>query len=1564
MRNVVLALAALQLLALAPVSEAQEAPVDAAPLDAADALLSLNFDDPVAVLLQQFEHQGAFPPGTVLAARAQSRPPGLAFRDARPACDLDGDGRDDWLLNELTLQRPPSLAPSDTRLSAVSGADGATLWSRDELTYIQPPSPPGAQTMRVGRAAPTGADNAFLLPDANGDGACDALAIGYERGPSFAAPYIGSPSVREFTLTVTLVSGKDGADLWRVDLPGRIVDAGDPLFSSAQTTRVENFLTGALLVPDASGPRVVLKTTDLEYSHASNPVWFTTSGPFLNLEVGRFVVDDLHVTDRIQMLDGATGKVAWQRALASPANANSANLTWLSGAADLAGGPEPDVLLDQLTLQNPRSNEQKAPVTDEPLFRYGRGMGALALDGKDGKTAWAATLVDLVPAKPRAPDSEENFETLAWTYARIGPDVDGDGRADPLASYVVREEGMGGSIEGSFLTHFAGLSGANGTKRWDVRQQGWGVLRGIGQTADTAHLLGMGMVDVPTGPSPGGRFPPKMVRMGALDARDGSTVWSYEKSFAQNSYLSYNLALGQYEDALAPLDLDRDGVLDLVTPAQYAPATGADQVLLATSHHEYEVRSGRDGAVLRSIPVWGPQGRALDCGADGSTLTFLSGHGRRLDLTRVDAATGATVWRVPVHNDPAPRAATSGMDVPTLGARCHDDAEGTTFTLDMQAYSVTRRHEVVAVNGALQHDGTVAWMDPAPLGTPDADERLFQASLRASKEDAKSALVPALAIGGILGAAGAGGTLLVAQRGGGRIAKVLGVTLVLLLLAPAPASALAGLPLDLAPRAADAPSLASAPVPLAQPRFAAAAGNETHFNDEDTTAFTYPIPDVDGDGVDDLVVDHYCDSYECYDGPNWLQDPANYALAYRWDQSHRLYGVSGATRDILWDVDLAVPGPVHFIGDSFVLGTAPLSNTTGVLVYTLVREQHTVTNVASTLHHTLRMLDARSGVPLWSWESRGAFATDIFTTLEARDVSLQPVLGTDADGHATLLVHGVGYTQHFTHTSLVPLDLAGFGGPVQVVSAMVPADTFTRLDPETGKVLWRRDDVFVGEKESAYVTVTDDPQWLLVYPGYTEQVGDRYWDAAEGCCADVTGDGQPDVLARVLRWARTPNANPAGPHDWSSGVLVLDGKDGSVARTTPVRDDFHAKGGRAFTSRTFMGATVNLPAYSFSYQPIGDVDGDGAEDLLQHETLLDADTLRTMGVVSGKTGALLWQENRTRDVRAIPIGDADGDGAADVVTFDWFSHEAATGKLDDYSSPDATPVVARSGKDGHELWRAVTYTAPADLEEQFRAMRRNGLVDVDGDGVGDVTLDAPEYLGDQTVIHHLRVASGRDGRTLHETTSVGAFALPTNAGDLDRNGRDEYAVLSGDVNDLWLTLRKDDGTAAWSRRVVAAPASSYATALPKLRVHLLKDANGTQDALALDFHLHLTLLEYHTGLCIACGDDGETVREWVWESEATLPQVLSLDARTGAEHWGVPDVQADALKAYVAGETPGTVMLQRVVEAASPLAQAEDALPAVAAGGATFGAVYAAGLGVIAGVVRWSRRFEGVPDLE
>ncbi|HLE97887.1 MAG TPA: hypothetical protein VI997_10990, partial [Candidatus Thermoplasmatota archaeon] len=768
----------------------------------AESLLALPSGDPEVAriaFLAQLARGGVVSDG-VVAAAGNPLPPATVFQDAHPTCDLDGDGVSDGVSNDFALGTPPLHNSGATTVRAFSGGNGTTLWTRDALNYGTF-SIGEASTERPGRPFPGNPGNVIPSLDLDGDGTCDVLAIGYDGDDGISVPPVFTvASVTTYLVEVRALSGRTGEDIWVVRPDPLRADANTPLLRFASASVVRGFPTGFLAFADEEGAHFVLKTTDITYTLVQDPLGFNRIRLLprqARLLDDRVHYESLEITEHVQLRDAKDGALLWQRDLVSGTEGGATNLTWITGVADVSQDGVPEVVLDQLVLTNPRGTEMDHPLTGQPLYRYGRGMAVQALDGAGGNTVWESTVLDPLAAQPNPP-VEELFEHMVWTHAEVVDDLDADGAPDVMASYVAREENLGATASGAFRTHFLPLHGADGTAIWDVRQQGWGFLRTLGSDGERT-LLGLGMVDVPSAPAPGGAFPQKFVRLGALDAADGTTVWSYEHAFAQQSMLSYHLSLAQYDEALAPFDADGDGVLDVLSPSEAVQRTERDQLLLATASHAYELRSGADGSVLRAVTAWGVDGRALACGSEPDTLTVLTGHARRLDLTRFDLATGAQLWRRPVWNDPAPRAATSAIDLVGLAARCADLPDGRTFlSLDLQEFSFDRNHEVVAIGGYLDAAGAPTWLTPAVRGDPPIVD-IFEPYREPPTGPSPLAVAAFAAPAGA--AAGVAALALGSRAAGGVLGRLLGVGLVAMLV-------LTGAPMAAPPvTALDAPSL-------------------------------------------------------------------------------------------------------------------------------------------------------------------------------------------------------------------------------------------------------------------------------------------------------------------------------------------------------------------------------------------------------------------------------------------------------------------------------------------------------------------------------------------------------------------------------------------------------------------------------------------------------------------------------------------------------------------------------------------------------------------------------------
>lgn len=1629
------------LVAGAPAASADAQPALAESAMVADvgvaAALSLPMRDAAAqpnalavTVLAQLEQQGLFAPGTLAGALAADDagplPPSRMYRDAHAVCDLDGDGVEDMVSNDLALAAPPSFGNADARVQAVSAASGEVLWTISNFAYV-----PTELEPRVGEPIPKRAENVQPFGDVDGDGVCDLVTFGFDDAEFAAPPIVGTPSLARYESVLRVVSGADGSIVWEQVIEGQRAAVQDTVFRWASVMRYTNIPTGILAFDSPQGPRLVFKTTDYEYAYVAEPLGLLYFINPLGTDVmprvfkGPFFYESVTAVERVRSFDVATGSIRWERALAPADDSRYTNMTWMSGVADLDGDGELDVVLDQLTITNPRTRETNQPIPGgSTFFRYGRGMRVTALDGTDGQTMWMSVVRETEVAETNPPLAEESYEILAFTHAEPTRDLDGDGVPDVMASYVAVEEQMSATNNGAIRTHLVPISGANGTVLWDVRQQGWGFARVLdGGDGASARHVGVGMLDMPENVPDGARFPPKFVRLLVLDARDGANLWSYERSFSQNSFVSYNLALTQFKTTLAPYDWDKDGILDLVTPSQYSPATGRDQVLLATASHTYEVKSGADGATIATLRAWGPDGRIVACDGASEHLTVISGHARRVDLTRFDPTTGAQVWREPLYNDPAPRAATTGIDMTGIGGTCADTSDGRTrFALNLQAFSFDRRAEVISVRGLLGEEGG-AWMEPQLRGEPSTEIMLAGAP-----DEPQRAWFswPVFTVGAAIG--GVAAVLTLGLMNAGRFgARLLGVSLVLLMLLPAlapaaafgsatpPAAVDALAPIgmqrdDPPPTRATQPAVPAGGVPLGGPQGALLSGltklgddwtpqahmevvhnamRELGFNaptrannttatgfDENTTiSFTYELPDIDGDGREDVLLDQYC-SVNC-EYPFRFPDDINWYVGRICGAPHQLYALSGDTGQVVWRRALDVVTYATACSHVYTLGTMSLPDgRVGILTYQYTSNQYTVNLVGDVIQHDLRMIDAATGEDMWTFTELGTYATDFASSYKAKSVLLQPLLlqvpagvtGLDDGVQPTLLVQGIGFEAHHANSWLPTPGMLGINRNVLLVDAYQPDEWAAQIDLLTGEVVWRVETFTPGEGTRSVLPRLARTDWREPY--YAEETrGAQYWGAAP-CCFDGTGDGVPDLAYRVFEWTMTPNANTQGPYMLASRIVTFDGATGA-----PVADVFVQENARVGITNpdndyyTVMSSAGLGFAYAMRITPFSDVNGDGASDMILREEFFDADYRQIFTVRSGRDASLLWEFETPRDLRIVNVGDADSDGASDVLLVDWYQYERGQAFSDEYVAPAETPLQLLSGRTGETLWKTYTYQAPADVVLYYDTLLRNGLPDVDGDGVADVVVDEPQYLGDQTVIHEQRILSGRDARTLYTIRAVGGFAIPARVADVTGDGLDDLVVVSGDVNDMWMTLhRGSDGEALWARRLLAVPASGFAQALPQLKFHALDDAASETGDVAVNMHLDLLRASgVGTYTCIGC-EGGEPVESGtsVRYTAALDPQILRLDGRFGSLTWALPLLESHALESAVMGASPGAKAYDTMLAQAEATAidEARAAIPALVPAAIGFAAAYLLLLGAGVPILRARRRNAEVPDLD
>jgi hypothetical protein len=211
--------------------------------------------------------------------------------------------------------------------------------------------------------------------------------------------------------------------------------------------------------------------------------------------------------------------------------------------------------------------------------------------------------------------------------------------------------------------------------------------------------------------------------------------------------------------------------------------------------------------------------------------------------------------------------------------------------------------------------------------------------------------------------------------------------------------------------------------------------------------------------------------------------------------------------------------------------------------------------------------------------------------------------------------------------------------------------------------------------------------------------------------------------------------------------------------------------------------------FGWSFDGIGDLDGDGIGDLLVGDPSVDLAGGTDQGVVyalSGYTGAILHtmsappgQASHRLGTSVSSLADVDGDQVPDVVAV---------------STGTATGVFVFSGATGGFVCRAGGFAS-------FHDLLVDGGGDVDGDGGGDFLVGDP--LQDT-----VRVLSGSTGGFIRaHAVSCGAQFFGDSVamlGDVDGDGRTDYAagdfsghrlrVYSGTSGQLIWDLARRDAT--------------------------------------------------------------------------------------------------------------------------------------------------------------------------
>jgi len=256
--------------------------------------------------------------------------------------------------------------------------------------------------------------------------------------------------------------------------------------------------------------------------------------------------------------------------------------------------------------------------------------------------------------------------------------------------------------------------------------------------------------------------------------------------------------------------------------------------------------------------------------------------------------------------------------------------------------------------------------------------------------------------------------------------------------------------------------------------------------------------------------------------------------------------------------------------------------------------------------------------------------------------------------------------------------------------------------------------------------------------------------AAVAALGDVDGDGVPDFAVGAPQ-----TLGPGGGY-LDGQVLVYSGASRALLyELNPLRH------------RGFFGARV---------APAGDLDGDRVPDLIVGAPATSSDELYGVGsalAFSGATGKLLLEflgsEGGTYLGSAVAgAGDIDGDGVPEIL----IGTPYGTG-----GGPYGGGVVTvQSGADG-----ALLYEFDGDASGDYLGRAVDGMGDIDGDGVPDLLLGAPNAspagLSQAGLVQLRSGATGQILQQLEGAEARGFFGqVVANVHDIDGDGVDDFAI--------------------------------------------------------------------------------------------------------------------------------------------------------------------------------------------